>query len=43
MQYASDDEVTEQLIIETTQPNLNFVYRNAEALTQWFDERNGNI
>lgn len=40
VRYASDDEITEELIIEITQPNLNFVYRNAEALTQWFAERN---
>ncbi|KAG4071747.1 hypothetical protein HA402_011901 [Bradysia odoriphaga] len=39
VQYASDDEITEEMIVEIVQPNLNFIYRNAEALTEWFNER----
>jgi len=43
MQFSEDESLTEDFIIETMQPNTNFVYRNYDALRQWFDGRNLSV
>lgn len=43
MQFSDNDALTEDFIVETMQPNLNFIYRNYDALRQWFSTRNLSI